>query len=156
MSKSLTDNKRAFLIGALGLTENQGAAMSISDLEHAYYANPPANGGGTGTVSSVNGVAPVNGNVVLNADNISGISTDVQVALDSKVGDDGNGRLFYSSLPEGVPFSIYWNGTGWEDASGDIITARPAVSVLNPMHSYGGAAQPSFAVAGDIWFPQGP
>lgn len=35
-----TDNERSFLIGQLGLSDIAGAAMSLSDLQNAFFANP--------------------------------------------------------------------------------------------------------------------
>lgn len=51
----IADLQRNFYITALGLTAQQGAAMSLADLQFSYYSNPPAGGGGVqpGDLASV-------------------------------------------------------------------------------------------------------
>lgn len=41
---TITDNKRSFYISQLGLTAEQGADMTINDLEAAFFSDPPAQG----------------------------------------------------------------------------------------------------------------
>lgn len=43
---TLVDDQRFFLVSELGLTESQGAAMSLADLQSSYYAGGGGGGGG--------------------------------------------------------------------------------------------------------------
>lgn len=46
MAATLMELKRAYYIDALALSPTQAAAMTIQDLEYAFFLDPPAGGGG--------------------------------------------------------------------------------------------------------------
>lgn len=50
---TLTDNKRAFYIEQLGLTQQEGAAMSLTDMEVLFFANPNIINQGTTELASL-------------------------------------------------------------------------------------------------------
>src|SRR4051812_22560765 len=56
---SFVDQQRSFYIGALSLSAAVGAKMSLTDLQNAYYANPPSGTGSSDAALLTGGPAPL-------------------------------------------------------------------------------------------------
>lgn len=81
---ALVDLKRAYYIDQLGLTDSQGAMMSLHDLEYAFFLDPPAPGGGGGGDPAMGGdLTGVASNAQLGAGVVG--ETEINVAIKDPV-----------------------------------------------------------------------
>lgn len=128
----------------------------VGDGTRPFSTSPYLGGGGTGTVTSVNGIAPVAGNV-----QVSPAGSAVTAADAGKAPIlDGSGKLDISAMPSGLVKTV--NAVGPDPfgnvavsitkASAGTLAARPAAGTVDG-EAYVVAGDPNTALNGDtyIW-----
>lgn len=147
--------------------DNVASGLTADDVQAAIDEVAAGGGGGSGTVTGVNGQTPVSGEVTIVAADIAALDDEdaastVQGELDRLQTEKSDSSHSHTSVialsraPKGMEFNVYWRTDHWEDIDGNTITARPSARTDIAMKAVGGTTPPSFAIDDiDVHLAQG-